>query len=134
MGDCLARNLQGPGRPLQTPFIKRLGNYAGPERGETLPAFFSFFSSLFSLRDLEGFFFPSFFVSLAFDMILPPQFIFHQQGNKSWFSPADGSYYRISPLVVNPLDLLPFAVQDGQLIVQRPVVIDVPDKEEAPGE
>jgi len=54
---------------------KGLCNYAGPARGETLPAFFSFFSSLLSLRDLAGFFFASFFVSLLFDITLPPRFI-----------------------------------------------------------
>jgi len=60
-------------------------NYAGPERGDTLPAFFSFFSSLLSLRDLAGFFFASFFVSLAFDIILPPYFVFRQRGNTPSF-------------------------------------------------
>jgi hypothetical protein len=47
-------------------------DYAGPARGETFPAFFSFFSSLLSLRDLAGFFFPSFFVSLALDISRTP--------------------------------------------------------------
>ena len=46
--------------------------YAGPARGETFPAFFIFFSSLLSLSDFAGFFFPSFFVSLAFDITMPP--------------------------------------------------------------
>jgi hypothetical protein len=36
--------------------------------------------------------------------------------------------------VVNPLDLLPFTVQNGQLIVQGPIVVDIADKKKTPGE
>jgi hypothetical protein len=44
------------------------------------------------------------------------------------------SYYIALPTNVNPLDLLPFTVQNGQLIVQGPVVIDVSDKKKTTGE
>jgi hypothetical protein len=72
-------------RTIRVPSEKEALAYAGPARGETLPAFFIFFSSLLSLRDLAGFFFASFFVSLAFDIILPPYFVFRQRENTPWF-------------------------------------------------
>ena len=70
---------------------EQASNHAGPARGETFPAFFIFFSSLFSLRDLVAFFFPSFLVSLAFDMTLPPCV----RGNTMRLSPYDFSSLKI---------------------------------------
>jgi hypothetical protein len=47
---------------------------------------------------------------------------------------ATAPYYSFLSANVNPLNLLPFTVEDGQLIVQSPIVINVTDEKQTTGE